>query len=129
MPDPAHASDRYEGLPADWSESVAETYVQIEDERDLDAASTAALFEACALLALADQMQAQVAADGLMVAGSAGQPVPNGLLTEIRLARSAAIGTLRALGVAPAQNAASAAGAALAAKRHHGRTPGVRMAR
>lgn len=51
---------------------------------------------------------------------------PHGLLTEIRLARSAAIATVRALGVAPGQSAASAGGAALAAKRHRGRTPGVR---
>lgn len=127
-PEPPDAA-RYEGLPASWSESAAETYVQIAEEHALDAAATSGLFEACQLLAQADAMAAQVEADGLMVTGSAGQPVPHGLLAEIRLCRVQAIAALRALGVARGQSPASQAGAALAAKRHHGRTAGVRIGR
>lgn len=120
---------RYDGLPASWSESARETYAQIAEEHTLDAATTAALFEACQLLAQADAMAEQIEADGLMVTGSAGQPVPHGLLSEVRLCRVQAIAALRALGVARGQSPASAAGAALAAKRHHGRTAGVRVGR
>jgi len=120
----------YPGLPINWSDSAKETYIQVEREHPgMDAASAAALYEACNLLALADHMEERVNADGLMIPGSSGQIVPNGLLSEIRLARVQAITALKSFGVAPGQSGASRAGAALAMKRHHGRTPGVRGAK
>lgn len=123
---PAEAN-RYDGLPAAWSDSAKETYAQIDEENpNLDAASQASLFEACSLFALADSLAAQVAADGYTVTGSAGQTAAHPLLAEIRLNRVQAMAALKALGIAQNQSSASKAGAALAAKRHHGRTPGVR---
>jgi hypothetical protein len=131
-PAPAPAEDHdspYDGLPASWSDSAKETYCQVEAENpSMDAATAATLYEACQLLAMADRMEERVNADGLMIPGSNGQMVPHGLLTEMRLARVQAMGALKAFGVAPGQNGASRAGAALAMKRHHGRTPGVRTA-
>lgn len=128
--DPSLGADPYEGLPITWSDSAKETYIQVEREHPgMDAASAAALYEACNLLALADHMEERVNADGLMIPGSSGQMVPNGLLSEIRLARVQAITALKSFGVAPGQSGASRAGAALAMKRHHGRTPGVRATR
>ncbi|MGO4230421.1 hypothetical protein AB4Y72_16355 [Arthrobacter sp. YAF34] len=124
------AEDRYDGLPASWSASAKETYVQISEENPgLDAASLSTLYEACSLFALADAMAETVAADGFMVPGSQGQPTAHPLLGEIRLCRVQAMAALKALGIAQNQSAASKAGAALAAKRHHGRTPGVRAAK
>lgn len=130
-PEPAHDDDgdRYGGLPADWSDSAKETYLQIDEENpNLDAATRASLFEACALFALADDLAERVATDGYMVTGSAGQPAAHPLLAEIRLCRVQAMAALKALGIAQNQSATSKAGAALAMKRHHGRTPGVRRA-
>lgn len=121
---------RHEGLPATWSDSAKETYAQIDEENpNLDAASRASLFEACALFALADALAEQVTKDGYMVVGSAGQPAAHPLLAEIRLCRVQAMAALKALGIAANQSAASKAGAALAMKRHHGRTAGVRAGR
>lgn len=127
-PEPADdAEDRYDGLPEEWSDSAKETYAQIDEENPtLDATSRASLFEACALFALADALAKEVSADGYMVTGSAGQPAAHPLLAEIRLCRVQAMAALKALGIAQNQSAASKAGAALAMKRHHGRTPGVR---
>jgi hypothetical protein len=126
-PEPAHDEDRYDGLPATWSESAKETYAQIAEENpNLDAASLSTLYEACGLFALADALAEQVAKDGYMVTGSAGQPAAHPLLAEVRLNRIQAMAALKALGIAQNQSAASKAGAALAMKRHHGRTPGVR---
>ena len=61
-----------------------------------------------------------------MIPGSSGQMVPNGLLSEVRLARVQAITALISFGVAPRQPGASKATAALAMKCHHGRTPRVK---
>jgi hypothetical protein len=129
-PEPADAvEDRYDGLPDDWTESAKETYVQIEDENPhIDAATRASLFEACSLFSLADKLAERVEADGYIVTGSAGQPASHPLLSEVRLNRIQAMAALKALGIAQNQSAASKAGAALAMKRHHGRTPGVRRA-
>lgn len=115
--------DRYAGLPNSWSESAKETFVQIEAEHaSLDATSLSSVFEACGLLALADALAERVEADGPVVSGSQGQPVAHPLLSEIRLNRVQALGSLRALGLARSQSGASRAGAALVSKRWHGRT-------
>jgi hypothetical protein len=123
-PDPddtAPAPDRYAGLPADWSDSAKEVYVSIEEENGtLTATVAAAVFEAAALIAHADICLAQVVADGLMVPGSNGQNVGHPLISEARLARTAALGALKSLGLASGQSASSQAGAALVSKRWHG---------
>lgn len=119
-----------DGLPTAWSESVRSTYTEIEREHpNLDAASLATLYECCSLLATADAMQSRVDVDGLVVSGSADQPVAHPLISEVRQARVQALAALRAIGIGREQSAASAAGAALAGKRHHGRGPGVRAVR
>lgn len=108
-------------LPPSWSESVQSTYVEIEAENpDMDAASLAALYEACELFAVADQMQKQVDTDGLLVRGSQGQSVAHPLIAEVRQSRVQGLAALRALGLAKGQSGASRAGAALAGKRWHG---------
>jgi hypothetical protein len=117
------------GLPDSWSESVKATYSEIEsDNPGLDAASLAALYEACELFAVADTMQRRVDTDGLLVTGSQGQLVAHPLIAEVRQSRSKGLDALTRLGLARNQSNASRAGAALASKRHHGSTPGVRRA-
>lgn len=121
--------DRYEGLPVHWSESAMETYCQIEEANpNLGPASTASLWECVALIALADACRVQVEKDGPMVQGARSM-VAHPLIAEERHARAAALAGLRALGLDSAQSPASAAGASLAARRWHGRTPGVRAGR
>lgn len=110
--------DPYDGLPASWSASVKTTYVEIEkDHPNLDAASSAALYEACGLLATADTMQARVDVDGLLVTGSKDQLVAHPLIAEIRLARVQALAALKALSLTRNGSAASRAGASLAGAR------------
>ncbi|GAA1431371.1 hypothetical protein GCM10009616_18310 [Microlunatus lacustris] len=122
----ADPAARYDGLPPTWSSSAKETYAQVEEDNpELTSAALSTLFEACNLLSLADAMEAQLAVDGLMIDGSRSR-VANPLIAEIRHARIGAMNGLRALGIAPGQTPASAAGSALAMKRHHGRTPGRR---
>ena len=118
MTDPADPAD---ALPASWSSSAREVYLQITEEHpDLDVTTLASLYEACSMLATADSLSGQVEADGLMVPGSKGQPVAHPLVAEARMHRTAGLAALRALGLArrsgPAQSA-SAAGAALVGAR------------
>ncbi len=119
--------DRYDGLPEAWSLSARETYAAIaEDRPDLDAVQTSTLYEAAALIATADAMQAIVDAEGLTTTGSQSQLVAHPLLSEIRLSRVQAMAALKALGIS-APSSASAAGSALVAKRWARRgTPGRR---
>lgn len=119
VPDPP--DDRFAGLPPEWSESAREAFASIEEEHGtLSATIAAAVFEACALIAQADACMAVVAVDGWMVPGSSGQNVAHPLISEARLARTAALGALKSLGLASGQSAASQAGAALVARRWHG---------
>ncbi len=115
------APERFADLPAWWSASARETYAQIEEEHALGPIEAATLFEACALLAFADDAEALVRRDGLTSVGSMGQPTAHPLVAEVRQFRREALAALRALGLARGQSSASAAGAALAAKRHTGR--------
>ena len=129
-PPPDVHVDSYDGLPASWSDSAKETFVQIEAEHpDMDATSLAILSEACNLLASADLMQERVDLDGLLTTGSQGQLVAHPLISEVRQARVQALAALKALGLARGQSGASQAGAALASKRWTGRTAGVRPGR
>jgi hypothetical protein len=126
--DPSTA-DPGAGLPESWSDSVKATYTEIESGNpELDAASLAALYEACELFAVADTMQRRVDDDGLLVPGSQGQLVAHPLIAEVRQSRSKGLDALTRLGLGRNQSNASRAGAALASKRHHGSTPGVRRA-
>lgn len=128
VPDPA--TDRYEGLPSSWSESARELYVAVEESNpNLTAAQLATLYEAAALIAQADACQLVIDADGLTITGSAGQTAAHPLLSEVRLSRVQAMAALKALGLAAHPvGSASAAGAALVAKRWQARgsTPGRR---
>ncbi|MFB8893026.1 hypothetical protein [Microbacterium plantarum] len=115
-------TDLAEALPASWSASVKETYVQVdEDNPDLTAAQRSALYEACLLLATAEALDAATAAHGLMTTGSAGQLVVNPAVAEARAHRLGAQALLKPLapiGAAdPAGGSSSAAAAALAGKR------------
>lgn len=128
MPDSVPADDRYDGLPETWSQSARDTYVQVEDDLDEpDAGTLAVLFEACALIARADELDALVAVDGMMIDGYRSR-VLHPAISEARLARQSAMTHLRAVGVAPGQTTASSAGSALAAKRWRGQTSGRRGA-
>jgi hypothetical protein len=110
-----------DGLPASWSASARSTYSEIEAARaDLDAVGLAALYEACALLAFADEMQARVNEDGLVVTGSKDQPAAHPLISEILRARGQALAALRVLDAGRVRSGASQAGSALVSKRWHG---------
>ena len=114
-------TDPYEGVPPTWSESSRATFAEITAENPyLDASSQATLYEASALLASADAMDARIEADGLVILGSRGQPVAHVLIGEARMARVQALAALRSLGLAKGQSTASAAGSALVSKRWHG---------
>lgn len=127
VPDPDVSPDRFEGLPESWSGSARETYVQVEEGlQEPCAATLALLFEACALIARADALAEVVERDGFMVDGYRSKVI-HPAIPEERHARTAAMKTLQALGVAPGQSGASAAGAALVRKRWGaGGTPGRR---
>lgn len=127
VPEPEETPDRFEGLPESWSESARETYVQVEEDlQDPDAATLAALFEACSLIARADALAEVVERDGYMIDGYRSRVI-HPAIAEERHARTEAMKTLRALGVAPGQSGASQAGAALVRKRYgRGGTPGRR---
>jgi hypothetical protein len=123
MTDPTPTRDpRFEGLPTGWSENACETYCQIEESmKDPEAATLSVLFEACALIARADDLDALVADEGMMIDGYRSR-VLHPAISEARLARQSAMTHLRALGVAPGQSSSSSAGAALASKRWHSST-------
>jgi hypothetical protein len=108
LPVPSGLSPDAEDLFRDVSRERAES---MTPERH------AALLQACRLVAMADRAEGAMGSD-LIVTGYKGQPVPNGLLSEVRLARSAAVDALKAAGLGPVQSSASAAGSALARKRH-----------
>ena len=75
-----------------------------------------ALTQACRLVTLADRAEAAIG-DAFMVDGYKGQPVPNGLLSEVRLSRAAAVAALKAAGLSAPAGSSSAAASALASKR------------
>ncbi|GEB46927.1 hypothetical protein MTE01_28720 [Microbacterium testaceum] len=100
-----------------WSAPAKRTFRDIVDAHpSLEKAKLSALYGACDLLSDADKMQARIDADGLMVAGSMGQQVAHPLIAEVRQYRRAALDAIKALGL-DGRSGASAAGAALVAKR------------
>jgi len=117
----APGEDPRTGLPATWSDSARETYMQVEEEApSLNAAQRAGLFEACSLLALADGLAETIPTNGLMTTGSQGQLVVNPAVAEVRALRRDAIAALRSLGLNAGpkySTAASMAGAALVSAR------------
>ncbi|WP_396658389.1 P27 family phage terminase small subunit [Microbacterium sp.] len=113
-------ADRYDGLPEEWSLSARETYAAIsEDNPKATAAQLAALYEACALLALADALADTIPEHGLMTTGSQGQTVVNPAIAEVRALRRDALAALRGLSLTTDRSATSAsrAAGALAARR------------
>ncbi|WP_104090939.1 hypothetical protein [Cryobacterium sp. N19] len=77
--------DLDDGLPTTWSASSRATFAEITAKNPyLDASSQATLYEASALLASADAMDARIAADGLVILGSRGQPFAHVLIGEAR---------------------------------------------
>lgn len=100
-----------------WSAAAKRTFRDIVDAHPtLEKAKLSALYGACDLLSEADAMQARIANDGLMVAGSMGQQVAHPLIAEVRQYRRAALDAIKALGL-DGRSGASAAGAALVSKR------------
>jgi hypothetical protein len=107
-----------------WSAPAKRTFRDIVDAHPtLEKAKLSALYSACDLLSEADAMQARIAEDGLMVAGSMGQQVAHPLIAEVRQYRRAALDAIKALGL-DGRSGASAAGAALVAKRWSSRPSG-----
>ena len=97
-PDPPDGdpADRYDGLPAAWSESAKETHVQVEEANpQLDPVRAGSLFEACGLIALADVMQEQLDADGLMIDSSRATCCPSAHLRDSGSARAGPVGAPR----------------------------------
>ncbi|MPZ61840.1 MAG: hypothetical protein GEU93_11200 [Propionibacteriales bacterium] len=89
-------AQRYEGLPEAWSLSAREVVVQVlEENPHLDAAGKSIVYEAAALVALADRCYEQVTKDGMMVPGSSGQLVEHPLIGHERQARSQAAAALK----------------------------------
>lgn len=86
------------------------------DNPTMKPAQFAALVQASRLVTLADGMT-EALGTAYLVDGYKGQPVPNGLLSEIRQARAAAVSALRASGLTSYPSGASAAGAALVGHR------------
>ena len=103
-----------EGLSSDGRDLFLD--VTESHDGDLSAERFHALVQACRLVTLADQMT-EALGGTMLVDGYKGQPVPNGLLTEIRLARAAAVAALKTAGLQAPASSASAAGAALVRKR------------
>jgi len=114
MPEPTS------NVPPGLSDEARDLFLDVtEADPDLAADRFHALVQACRLVTLADRAEAALG-DEFTVAGYKGQPTPNGLLTEIRLSRSAAVAALKSAGLVAATSSASAAGSALAAKRWKG---------
>ena len=110
-------TDTGSNVPPNLSDEARDLFLDVtEADPDLDADRFHALVQACRLITLADRAEAALGED-FMVEGYKGQPVPNGLLTEIRLSRAAAVAALRTAGLSAPTSASSAAGSALARKR------------
>lgn len=106
-----------------WSTDARAVFRSIITENPgLDGVSLTRIRAAVDLISSADDLAARIAEDGLTIAGSTGQQVAHPLLAEERQRRTQADAALKSLGLGM-RSPASAAGAALAAKRHH-RRPG-----
>lgn len=104
-----------------WSSGATSTFEEIlAANPSLSGGSIESLYAAVDLLSAADVMQAQINADGLLATGSQGQTVAHPLISEVRQYRKEALATIRALGLTT-RSSASAAGAALVAKRWNNR--------
>lgn len=105
----------------DWTDDATAHFDGIvEANPTISGGALESLYSAIDLLSAADVMQRQVDADGLTVEGSQGQKVAHPLISEVRQYRKEALATIRSLGLTT-RSAASAAGAALVAKRWQNR--------
>lgn len=121
-PESAPDTDALEGLdvPDGLSPDAVDLIADVVESRELDAVEFQSLLQAARLVSLADRCEAEVT--DVVSVGSQGQPVAHPLIGEARSCRVAALAALRALGLAPGQSSASAAGAALVAQRWSGRS-------
>ena len=104
-----------DGLSADAEDMFRDV---LEQHPEMAAHQFHSLIQAARLVSLADEMESQVQG-AYLVPGYKGQPVANGLLTETRLARAAAVTALKSagLGVPGKRGSSQEAGRALARAR------------
>lgn len=108
-----------------WTAAAKRTFREVTEAHPaLEKSTLSALYGACDLISEADEMQKVIDADGRTVSGSMGQKVAHPLIAEVRQYRKAALDTIKALGLA-GNASASAAGAALVAKRYGARPANV----
>lgn len=102
-----------EGLSAD----ALDLFKDVTEARGLDMTPEqfGALIQACRLVTLADRAEAALG-ESFVVDGYRGQPVANGLLTEIRLSRASAVAALKAAGLAPASGSSASDAGRLAGR-------------
>lgn len=93
-------------LPTHWSDSAAETWNAVTEEReDLTAPEMASLWTACELISSAEVLE-QAARERLYVKGSQAQDVLNPAAAESRQARTAVASILARLTVPSTSNGA-----------------------
>lgn len=103
--------------PEGFSDDARDLFLDVtEASPELAPQRFHSLVQACRLVSLADRCETAIG-DDWTVPGYKGQPQANALIGEARLARAAAVVALKAAGLAPAPSSASAAGAALVARR------------
>lgn len=108
-----------EGLPDSWSDGARATFTRVLGEHpDMDASNEASLWQACALEATADALDALVRAQGQMILGSTGQEVLHPGINAATNARVQSAKIFTSLGFG--RSSASAAGSRLSQKRWSG---------
>lgn len=109
-------------IPDDLSPDAADFLADVLGAHDdLPAAAFQSVVQIARMISRADDLDALVAEQGLMVRGSQGQDVLHPAVAEARQARTHALAALRALGLAASFSKPSAAGSALASKRWQNR--------
>ncbi|QDF14175.1 terminase small subunit [Microbacterium phage GardenState] len=109
-----------------WSASAKRTFRELIDANPgIEKDKLSAVYTACDLISEADKMQSVIDADGYTVEGSMGQKVAHPLVAEVRQYRRASLDALKLAGIDARGSSASAAGAALVAKRWNSRPANV----
>lgn len=113
-------TDAADDLPAEWSDSVRATFLAIEEAHgeQLSPEAATTLYEAAAMLHMAEQLDAQVTTDGLTIINARGAVALHPGIAEARAQRRTALAALKAIGLrSRSASSGSAAGAALAGAR------------